>query len=157
MIALRTKDDELVWLARKCIFIRELPDNRGQRVEGIQRWCGGTAGQSWCCHFATWLLDLVYEGQSPVPRTGSCDTILALATVKGWLRDTPVPGDLYLVLRTPDDAHHVGIVTEVAQPGRFWEVSGNTNTDGSDNGIGVFERERSIGRDSLVFVHYPRG
>lgn len=151
-----TRDAEVIYLARKFRFVREVPENRGQRVEAIQRWSGGKPGDSWCAHFATMVLDLAFEGASPIPRTGSCDAILGQARANGWLRDTPAPGDLYLVLRSPTDAHHVGIVIGPTGKNTFLEVSGNTNTDGSDNGIGVFERSREIAPGRIVFVRYPR-
>lgn len=151
-----TRDEEVIWLARKLKYIREAGPNSGLRVNGIQRWCGGSEGQPWCAYFATMVLDIVYEGKAPIPRLGSCDDILRLAKKKDWLTLKPSPGDLFLVLNNENDAHHTGIVIESRGPTSILEISGNTNTDGSSNGIGVFERERTWAPGKLTFVHYAR-
>lgn len=146
-------------LARKFRFVRELAGNKGQRVEALQRWCGGTAGDSWCAAYATMVLDVYYEGKSPVPRTMSCDVILETARQSGMLTDLPLPGDLYLRLRTKHDAHHVGFVTDVSQwarAGVLGTLSGNTSNDGtSSNGDGVYEHAITVkDQSTIVFVHY---
>lgn len=143
--------------ARKYKYVRELAGNRGQRVGGIQYWASGSIGlgKPWCADFATWILDVCYQGQSPIPRTASCDEILAVATASGFVTQTPVPGDLYLRVKDGNDAHHVGFVTQFAfGQGHFGSISGNTNEGDSDEGTGVFERDvTALAGD--VFVHIP--
>lgn len=151
-----TRDEEVIWLARKLKYVREAGPNSGLRVNAIQRWCGGKDNESWCAYFATMILDIVYQGKSPIPRTGSCDTILRLAKKNDWLTIKPSPGDLYLLLNSEDDAHHCGIVVRPAGATAIREISGNTNVDGSSNGIGVFERERTWAPGKIIFCHYPR-
>jgi hypothetical protein len=142
-------------IARQYLYVREIPQNRGQRVEAIQKWCGGKAGDSWCCDFATMVLDICYQGQSPLPRTGSCDVALAVARANGWVTTTPIPGDLYFRVRVPDDAHHVGFVCQIVKgDGVVSQISGNTSAKGSDNGDGVYEKDITHTAD-LVFVHIP--
>ena len=149
-------------LARKLKYVRELQGNTGQRVEAIQKWGGGKAGDSWCAFFVTMVLDIVYEGKCPLPRTGSCDVILQRAHAEHWIVAAPEPGDLYLRLNSPTDAHHVGFCTtelyDNADGQRvFGQISGNTSADGlSSNGDGVYEREvRFTSPDKIVFVHVP--
>ena len=122
----------IIDLARKFLFVREAKEqNAGARVEAIQRWGGGQKGDSWCAFWATMVLDLYFEGASPIPRTGSCDDILNLARERNWLSEIPHVGDLYLYLKTDTDAHHVGIVTDVNAAGyigiigskRRWQTS----------------------------------
>ena len=46
--------------ARKFLYLREaqsLGQNRGLRVEAIQHWSGGQAGDSWCAEFVWFILD----------------------------------------------------------------------------------------------------
>lgn len=145
-----------VSIARQFRFVRELPQNRGQRVEAIQRWCGGVPGDSWCMYFVSMVLDLCYQGKSPIPRTGSCDVALATAKSNGWVTTTPAPGDLFFRVRpdAPDDAHHVGFVTQV-YPDRIGSIAGNTSKDGlSSNGDGVYEHDLRLS-PTLVFVRVP--
>ena len=148
---------ELLKLARYFLHVRELSGNTGARVEAIQRWGGGTSGQSWCAYFATLVLDLYYGGKSPIPRTGSCDEILAVARAKNLIVPLPEPGALYLRLNSPTDAHHVGLCTTTLHDGRFGQISGNTSKDGlSDNGDGVYERDIPMPDPSkIAFVRLP--
>ena len=147
----------LIELARKFHYLREATkQNDGQRVEAVQKWGGGKKGDSWCAFWATMVLDIFYEGKSPIERTGSCDVILQQAEKQGWLQELPHVGDLYLYLNTPTDAHHVGIVTDVNADG-FMGISGNTSEDGlSSNGDRVAERALKLKPSKTVFVRYPR-
>lgn len=143
-------------IARLFLYVRELPNNTGARVEAIQRWGGGKPGDAWCAFYATMVLDLAFQGNAPVPRTGACDDILNLAQAKGWISDTPHVGDLYLYLKSPTDAIHVGIVTDVDATG-YTGISGNTSEDGlSANGDRVAERRLSLRPGKTVFIRYPR-
>jgi hypothetical protein len=141
-----------VFVARLFLFVREVAgkQNFGQRVEGIQKWCGGKAGDSYCCYFATLVLDICFQGNSPIPREGSCQVVYELAQQKGWVTSTPSVGDLFLYVDANGHAHHIGIVTSVAP---LDGIAGNTSEDGkSSNGTGVFEHD-IVAR---VFIHYPR-
>lgn len=144
-------------IARLFLHVREAGANRGQRVEAIQKWCGGSPGESWCCYFATMVLDLHYQGKAPVPRIGSCDVVLALAKDQGWLTTAPQMGDLYLRLNDPTDAHHIGFVVTPPVAGVFRQISGNTSEDGkSSNGDGVYERDVPLPPpDKIAFVRLP--
>lgn len=146
----------LVDLARLFLFVRELPDNKGQRVEAIQRWGGGKPGDSWCAFFVTMVLDLFYGGKSPLSRTGSCDVILQTARQNQWVVAIPDAGDLYLYVRNTNDAYHVGFVT--AWHGTAFDgLSGNTSADGlSANGDRVAERGIKHDATKHVFVRIPR-
>ena len=143
-------------IARQFRFVRELPNNHGQRVEAIQRWCGGHPGDSWCAYFAALVLDICYQGASGIPRTGSCDIMLSVAKGNNWVVEKPAPNDLYFRVKEDerDDAHHVGFVTGVSDD-YITQISGNTSKDGrSNNGDGVYETK--IPRaDNLVFVRIP--
>src|SRR5262245_62880167 len=91
-----TRMFEPVAIARQFKYVRELSGNRGQRVEAIQHWGGGKPGDSWCAFFATLVLDICYQGQAPIQRTGSCDEILQVAQDANWVVTEPLPNDLYL-------------------------------------------------------------
>lgn len=138
-------------IARLFLFVREAGPNTGQRVEAIQRWCGGQPGESWCAYWATLVLDLAFDGQAPIPRMGSCQAIRELADSKGWITDTPSVGDLFLYVNAQDHAHHIGIVTQLDP---LTGIAGNTSADGtSNNGDRVAEHAIT----ATVFVAYPRG
>lgn len=148
---------DLASIARQFLFVRELSDNRGQRVEAIQRWSGGKPGDSWCAYFVSLCLDIRDQGKCPLERTGSCDVILQAARTNKWVTALPIPGDLYLCVRNGNDAYHVGIVTDMTGHGSFVGISGNTSADGkSSNGDRVAERPLLIDPAKHVFVRIPR-
>ena len=148
-----TRAYDPVAVARQFRYVRELPGNKGQRVEAIQRWGGGKPGDSWCAFFATLVLDICYQGSAPLDRTGSCDEIYKVAADANWIVEDPLPNDIYLRVRPGTaDAHHVGFVCAVNPDGSIVQISGNTSADGlSSNGDGVYERTIPHSAD-LVFV-----
>jgi hypothetical protein len=138
-----------VEIARLFLFVREAGQNHGQRVEAIQRWCGGQPGESWCAYFATMVLDLAYGGEAPIRRQGVVQEIRDLATENGWITATPSMGDLFLYIDANDHAHHIGFVTGT-EP--LTGIAGNTDEHGtSSNGDRVAEH----GITAKVFIHLP--
>lgn len=139
-------------IARQFLYVREAGANTGQRVEAIQKWGGGEKGQSWCCWFVTMVLDICYQGDSPIPREGSCQTVYELAKSKGWLTDLPIPGDIVLSVDANDHAHHIGFVSAVAP---LASIAGNTDAGGtSSNGDRV--AEHAINPAGKKFVRVPQ-
>ena len=115
--------------------------NDGRWVEAIQRTTGNKRGDPWCASWVSFVLDIAYRGKNPVPTTASCDVILHWARTNNRLVKDPEPGDLFLVMRTPDDAVHVGFVA-LPKEHTVFTLEGNTNSGGSRDGWGVFARER---------------
>lgn len=144
---------EIIAIARLFLFVREAGQNQGQRVNAIQRWSGGFPGDSWCALWVTMVLDIAFQGGSPIPRESVCQLIYEQAQAKGWVTETPAAGDLFLFVNAADHAHHVGIVTRVDGT-TVYGIAGNTSADGtSNNGDRVAERPVR----ATVFVGYPRG
>src|SRR4029077_2634620 len=141
-------------IARQFLFVREAAPNKGQRVEAIQKWSGGQPGDSYCCEFGTMVLDICFQGQSPIPRLQACQDVYDLAKQKGWLTDNPVKDDIYLYVNDAGHAHHLGIITiDGGKDG----IAGNTSEDGkSSNGTGIFEHEISMDKNHVKYIHYPR-
>lgn len=142
-------------IARQFLFVREASEqNTGQRVEAIQKWSGGSKGDSWCCEFATMVLDICFQDRSPIPRLQACQDVYDMAKKNGWLTDTPVQNDIFLYVNAEDHAHHIGFVT--VDDG-LSGIAGNTSEDGkSSNGNGVYEHEISTNKQYVKYVHYPR-
>lgn len=130
--------------------------NDGPWVEAIQRTTGNKRGDPWCASFVNFVLDIAYRDLNPLPATASCDELLRFAKDRDLLMKTStgvVPGDVFLVMRNPDDAIHTGIITGVGPGGLIRTIEGNTNREGSREGNGVWARERSSA--SLFFVSVP--
>jgi hypothetical protein len=65
------------------------------------------------------------------------------------------PGDIFLLQKTPNDWFHTGLITAVHES-VFETIEGNTNEDGSHNGIGVYKRSRNFTTSKLdVFSIEP--
>lgn len=127
--------------------------NDGPWVEAIQRTTGNKKGDPWCASFVNFVLDIAYRDLNPLPSTASCDVLLEFAKKRGLLTDKPVPGDVFLVMNTPTDATHTGIVTEVFAD-RVATIEGNTNRQGAREGNGVWARER-LRTPSIFFINVP--
>lgn len=141
-------------IARQFLPLREASiQNTGQRVEAVQKWGGGSKGESWCCYFATMVLDICFEFNSPIPRLGACQDVYNMAKAKGWLTDKPVVNNLFLYVNDQDHAHHIGIVTK---DGGGEGIAGNTSEDGkSSNGNGVYEHALITNPNHIKFVAFP--
>jgi len=126
--------------------------NDGPWVEAIQRTTGNKKGDPWCASFVNWVLDIAYRDMNPLPATASCDVLLEFARKNQLLTSTPQPGDVFLVMRTKNDAIHTGIVTEV-KADTVKTIEGNTNREGAREGNGVWARERA--RAGLLFIRVP--
>ncbi len=139
-------------IARQFLFVREAGQNKGQRVEAIQKWSGGNSGDSWCCEFTTMVLDICFEGDAPIPRLQACQDVYNMAKAKNWLTNNPVKNDIFLYVDDNNHAHHIGIVTEDA--GHIG-IAGNTSEDGtSSNGDRVAEHSLTTNLNHIKFVHY---
>jgi hypothetical protein len=126
--------------------VREVPENRGVKVEAYLRSIGLGPGNPWCAAFVYWSIQQASEQlnvNNPFVRTGFCPTIASWAQQHDILVDVPEPDDVFLVYTsaTGGHAHHTGFVTSV-NGAEFGTIEGNTNIDGSSEGIGVFKRVR---------------
>ena len=126
--------------------------NDGPWVEAIQRTTGNKKGDPWCASFVNWVLDIAYRDMNPLPATASCDVLLEYARKNQLLTSAPQPGDVFLVMRTKNDAIHTGIVTEV-KADTVKTIEGNTNREGAREGNGVWASERP--RAGLLFIRVP--
>jgi hypothetical protein len=141
-------------IARQFLFVREAGANTGQRVEAIQKWCGGKAGESWCCYSATMVLDICFQGISPIPRLGAVQDVYNLAKKNRWLVDKPKKDDIFIYVNDEDHAHHIGFVTI---DGGKTGIAGNTSPDGkSSNGNGWYEHGISSDPKHVKYIRFPK-
>lgn len=151
-------------IAHSEVGVCETPRNRGRRVEEYLRVCGLPGGYAWCSAFVAWCAKQAASSENalcPLVLTADCDVLLAFARKHDILFSAPAPGDVFLVMATPQDARHTGFVTGV-DGDAFETVEGNTNLAGHREGIGVFTRTRRIGPHSSAserryrFVRWER-
>lgn len=153
-VVLSTLVEKTVQIALAENGVREEPpsSNRGPKVDQYNAASGAGNGALWCMSFVYWSYQqaAAQTGQpNPMPKTAYCPYLLSWAQERNKLVTTPQRGDIFLVKGQRDgkpSVIHTGIVTG----GSINTVEGNTNNDGSSNGIGVFTRTRSPG--SCYFV-----
>jgi hypothetical protein len=134
--------------------VREEPlgSNRGAKVDAYNAASGAGNGALWCMSFVYWSFAQAASRlgkTNPMPKTAYCPYLYNWAVQNHKLATTPQRGDIFLVKGLRDgkaSVVHTGIVTG----GTVSTIEGNTNNDGSSNGIGVFTRTRSIA--SCYFV-----
>jgi len=123
----------------------------------------------WCMGFVQTIIDQATCQQGKdfrtlMPLTYSCDTVATTALNKGLLKrvfeirkDASIvkPGDIFLVQKSPMDWFHTGLLIAIHDD-VFETIEGNTNEDGSHNGMGVYRRLRNFVRSKLdVFSIEP--
>jgi hypothetical protein len=115
----------------------------------------------WCAGFACFVLRQACEAigaDLPIEPSVSCDSIAASAKQRGLFvpesqakKGRLHPGAFFLHRRTDNDWSHIGIVVEVHDD-FFRTIEGNTNDEGSHEGVEV--RARVRGYKSKDFVVY---
>jgi hypothetical protein len=142
--------------ARVGVSERPLGSNAGPEVNQYLQRVGLEPGRFWCLAFVYYCVDEACKklGRSnPLPRTASCSQIYQWARDHGRLAARPAPGDVFLCIGGETGHYHSGLVDGPVKSARFPTVEGNSNTDGSANGVGVVRRPR--GR-RLPSCHYVR-
>lgn len=153
------------------VGVREAPpgSNRGPRVDEYLRAVGldPAAGSfAWCAAFVFWCFRQAANGlgnDNPVIRTAGVLEHWRRAQQQGVPRlaaadavDDPGrirPGMIFVV-DTGGGSGHTGLVQSV-EGGRLITVEGNTNDDGSREGIGVFQRNgRKVAAINRGFIDY---
>lgn len=153
------------------VGVREEPpgSNRGPRVDEYLRALGLDPAQgsfAWCAAFVFWCFRQAADGlgrDNPVIRTGGVldhwrraqqQGIPRLATTDAVDDPGRIRPGMIFVLAAGGGAGHTGLVESV-QGGRLITVEGNTNDDGSREGIGVFRRNgRKIAAINRGFIDY---
>ena len=131
-------------------------NNRGQMVDLFLRGVGLPPGEPWCAafihHVGFWSQFDPDNGRStwPLPATGACQQLAAVAEAHGVLMPRAERGDLF-VLWSPDLQRfaHIGVVietTETATDLACVTIEGNTNDDGSSEGWKIAVRYRRFAK-----------
>ena len=158
--------DAVLAEARRYVGVTEQPpgSNRGTEVD---YWVKETqlnpaGGYPWCAAFVGAVgrqaIGLLWR----VPHTASVQQIAKWADAQGVLFAAPQRGDLMLLWEPhlqPARFGHVGFVDKV-DGAQLTTIEGNTNSGGSREGYGVFERTRDYD-SSMRFVRWvlriPKG
>jgi hypothetical protein len=144
--------------ARKFVGTREKPlgSNRGPEVDQWNRTVGAPLGSFWCMSFVFSMVKKACEKLGKpvaISKTASCSSLFRWAKANGRLVARPEPGDIFLCIGGPTGHFHTGLVEKLLPDERFSTIEGNSNDEGSANGIEVAHRKR--GR-RLASCHYVR-
>jgi peptidoglycan hydrolase-like protein with peptidoglycan-binding domain len=136
--------------------------NRGPRVEEYLRSVGCLPGDPWCASFVYWCFNKASESlgiMNPLVRTGSCMTHWSDTSGRKILHSKATndpslvkPGFIFII----DHGNwkgHTGIV-RTTENGYIGTIEGNTNIDGSREGLGVAELRRKIITINAGFIDY---
>lgn len=146
------------------IGTREEGKNSGAKVNEYLASVGLTPGNPWCAAFVFWCIDRTLDKlniTNPVQRTGYCPYLKAWAEMGRCYHDSPQVGDLFLLIGKRVDgvrrAFHTGFVSDVSDDRKLIEtIEGNTNIDGSAEGVGVFRRRRQVETRGDVEMRFVR-
>jgi len=140
---------EALSFAQSQVGVREKPpgSNRGTEVQGYQASVGIPPGSYWCAAFVYFCFEQAANHLgfiNPLVKTGGCldhwNRSKANKITTKDARDDPSllkPGHIFIIDHG-GGLGHTGIVKRV-EGGRLITIEGNSNPNGSNNGIGVFE------------------
>lgn len=131
-------------LAGTQINVREKSGNNdGPDVEKYLASTGLGKGNSWCMAFVFWCVNEASKFfAQPNPLVRTAGVLFQWQNTKCVKAAVPVPGCIF-IMDFGGGEGHTGFVETVAGDS-VNTIEGNTNNDGSRNGIGVFRRTRKI-------------
>ena len=132
----------------------------------VRSYMDGNEGNDWlwCMGFVQTIIDQAASAlgknfKTLMPLSYSCDTIGTVGIQKNLLtryqkaRANPgliKPGDIFLIQKSTNDWTHTGIVVSAGN-GLIETIEGNTNANGSSNGINVTNRIRNFQQSKIDF------
>ncbi|MEJ8845608.1 CHAP domain-containing protein [Variovorax rhizosphaerae] len=150
-------EHQVVLAAASQVGVREDPlgSNRGPMVDEYLKSAGLHVGTGWSVAFVYWCFDQAskkYSTGNPLPRTASANAMVTnfdpsrirLITPESAINDPSqiLPGMAFF-LDFGGGMGHAGIV-ESRSGDSITTIEGNSNDDGSRQGVGVFRKTRKI-------------
>ena len=107
----------------------------------------------WCAAFVVWVLKEALKESFSLAfiSSGYCPDLHEFAVKNKILSKVPEPGDVFLVYDSIS-SYHTGFVLSVSGD-YFKTIEGNSNTNGSSNGDGIYSNTRPI-CDSYRFIKW---
>ena len=151
-------------IARSQIGVMEKPpgSNRGPEVDAYLDLVNCPRGSYWCAAFTYWCMEKAateLNRANPVHKTAGCINhwnktkgrkIIAAAAVNN--PELINPGQIFIIDHGAGMGH-TGMVEKV-EGGFIHTIEGNSNNNGSRNGLGVFRVQRKIGKINRGFIEY---
>lgn len=145
-------ENELINQAGNQIGVREATNhNDGPAVESYLASVGLGKGYSWCMAFVYWCAKQASAKlgvTNPLKQTGG--VLDEWHSGRGTHLTEPVPGSIF-IMDFGGGEGHTGIVTGVfTDQNIIHTIEGNTNDNGSREGIGVFRKTRNIDDPKII-------
>lgn len=123
---------------------------------------GHKPGDAWCLQFAMaawhWAASSDMRHVQFMDLTGNCDQFLRIHQKLGHVFDEVSTGAIVIYINSEGRGHHAGICLGIgSEPGTITAIEGNTNNNGSSEGIGVYIHERSLDIARLVCPKLAQG
>lgn len=136
--------------------------NRGAEVEKYLASAGCSPGDPWCASFVYWCFSEAARSlavQNPLVRTGGCldhwtrTKGKKIAHLKATNNTSLIKPGFIFIMDHGKGKGHTGIVKSVID-GYIETIEGNTNIQGSREGLGVAELKRKINTINAGFIDY---
>lgn len=149
-------ENKIVEIANSYVGQQEISGNKGFKNPAFQKKmqdCGWQIGQSWCAYFTELVWKEAVGKTNPLfatlDRLFSPSATGTYANFKGnaafKTSNKPSKGALVVWRYGNGWQGHIGIVTDVIDNVSFRTVEGNSNNDGSREGIEVVKKVRKLG------------
>lgn len=150
-ITLIKLSDTAIDYARSQIGVKEIGHNAGKQVNEYQASTGNVSGAAWCMSFVYWCFQKAAKDRNmvnPLIRTGG--------VLDQWNRipkqykyAAPSVGSIF-IMSTGGGYGHTGIITKINDNGTFTAIEGNSNRNGSREGIEVCQNTRKISNSAIL-------
>jgi hypothetical protein len=151
--ATKSQADRVIRIAKHQVGFREGKNNHTKfAAELIKRKVAQSwwQNQPWCETFVAWaFVEAGYRKLAPM--TPGCATAIAWFRARKRVNKYPAIGAQVFFGR--GGGEHVGLVYKY-DPTHIWTIEGNTNDNGSSEGVGVFLKKRA--RKSAFGYGYPK-
>lgn len=128
--------------------------NKGPQVRKYLSFCGFSTPEPWCAAFVSWCMKQALKEKFDKAFIVTADTwaLDSFAYKNNILEIYPEVGDVFLKYNYKG-ATHTGFVLSLIDKTNFKTVEGNSNTNGSSNGDGIYSLTRSV-TDSFRFIKW---
>jgi hypothetical protein len=137
---------------------KPLGSNWGHPVEDYLACAGVNFAAPWCMAFQYWCFTQASTGMgiaNPLTQTASVSHAWQVAYPYHKITAEPIQiGDIFIMLFEAGGGH-TGIVESIDADGTLHTIEGNTDLNGSPEGIGVFRRTRHFSSPIVGFLRYP--
>jgi hypothetical protein len=144
--------NKILSVAASQVGVREIPDNKGKDVAKYLAAVGLGVGYHWCMAFVVWCAKSAFT-KSPLLATGGVLKQWNNTPLK-YRSKTPQPGYIGIIDHGDGTGHTYFVKAVIGK--KMVTIEGNTNINGSSNGIGVFELKSRLISDAKGFINLPQ-